>query len=1164
MRSIRSNLFVLPAAMLSAVLLATLLNADVPYPTCEDVGCEDPADFGAYLLLPPGTLPDDFDPAASSSWKYLPDSGMDVVGAWQISTGRPDVVIAVLDSGIRWRERELARKVALNTGEQPFPDGCVVYDCNGDGFVSVDDYTGVPDHNGNGLLDGQDLIREFSDGADDDGNGYTDDIAGWDFYEDDNDPDDDVDFGHGTGEGEDSVAEANNGSGMPGVAPSSLFLPLRVADSFIAVGSDFAQAVVYAVDRRVSVISEALGAISASPTSQAAIDYVYHRGIPLIASAADEESRHHNLPSGLEHTIWVNSIVHGDGVLVRETDQFDLLNGCTNYGGQAWVAISSNGCSSEATGRAGGLAALLVSQGKNLMDRGLLSPYPGLETPFSAEEVRQLLRQSAQDINHEGGLGDISMLALLSSLLSAPMQGLFFESIRFATQQDWDQYTGYGRPNTVRLLQVSEETLPPEADLSGSLRWFDTIDPSNTSSLPIRGSAAAVRSGGAFDYVVEVGCGVQPKVFSTIGNGSAGGPLRQAILANWKPALTAASCGFDPGAVIQDPDAHTVTVRLRVTDSRGNVGEDRRTVAIHSDPTLHMTPIFLGTSIEGSPALADVNMDNVLDIVYGASDGSVHVVKGDSGKEVFGFPVRTDPIPVHPSAAYASGEVPVPHEAIVGPTAVGDLDGDGGMEIVVASAEGKVYVFERHGRRRRGFPVSTNPAFSDPANRDSLNDTDPGILSGPTLADLDGEGVAPDLEIVVPALDGHLYVWNADGATRNGFPVRIADLSKVQVDPITGKATPLPGVDAHERAAKLIGSVAVGDLDGDGLPEIVATSNEEYGGEPDGFALESPLLKLLKLLASLLGFDDLVFDVGGRVYALHWDGNLHDGGPFRAGWPASVPLLAPGVLPTLGTGVPGAPALADLDGLGRLSVAIFGATGPVMILDPDGQPALGEIGGVPRALAADFPDGFPEIPTTTGSPDAPFFAALGSGAFGDLDGDGLPEYVAPTGGVRKLLDVAGAAEQGFADHQVVAWNPRDGSLLPAFPRPMDDTQFLSSPALADVDGDGRAEIVQGSGAYLLRAYREDGTEPADWPKFTHGWIIGSPTPGDVDGDGLIEWVAATREGRLYVWDTAAPATEEAILWQGFGHDRRNTQNLSSGVPMTSPPLQWRSRAGWRR
>ena len=66
-----------------------------------------------------------------------------------------------------------------------------------------------------------DLIRACSDGHDGygsagDGNGFVDDIAGWDFQDDDNDPFDDVDYGHGTGQAIDGTAEANNGGGFPG------------------------------------------------------------------------------------------------------------------------------------------------------------------------------------------------------------------------------------------------------------------------------------------------------------------------------------------------------------------------------------------------------------------------------------------------------------------------------------------------------------------------------------------------------------------------------------------------------------------------------------------------------------------------------------------------------------------------------------------------------------------------------------------------------------------------------------------------------------------------------------------------------------------------------------------------------------------------------------
>jgi hypothetical protein len=1148
----------LVASMIAAAA-APAAFAEVPYPKCQAPGCTDPSRYSSYLFLPPGVLPNDFDPKSSDFWKFNPGTGMNIVGAWQRTTGRPDVVVAVLDSGIRWNASQLAKATALNTGELPLPPGCTEYDCNDDGVVNVEDYPmgpspQVPDANGNGFLDGQDLIRRYQDSVDDDGNGFVDDIAGWDFYQNDNDPSDDVEYGHGTGEASDQVEEANDSGGFPGVAPSSRFMPCRVADSFVAIDTDFAQAVIYAVDRHVSVISEALGAITASMGSQHAIDYAYRRGIPIIASAADEQSRHHNYPANFEHTLWVNSIRNGDGTFVEEKTDYTVQNGCTNHGGRAWAAISSTSCSSEATGRSGGIALLLVSHGRNLMDRGLLAPYPGNDAthPFSAEEVRQLFRASATDVDHSAN-PFLTVNNLLGFFLSAPDLDLYFESSQFGTQAGWDEFTGYGRPDVAQLLDLAATAIPPEADLSGSLRWFDTIDPVRTPNVPVVGTAAAMRTGGAFNYVVEVGCGVQPTSFTTIGGAFSVTKRTKAALASWSPAATAAACGFDPTQPIEDPDAHTVTLRLRVIDTQGRLGEDRRTVAIHSDPTLHFAPKFLGASGEGSPALADVDRDGILEIVYGTTDGLVHVLRGATGAELPGFPAQTDLLPVHASPAYLSGEVPPPREAILAPVAADDIDGDGHVEIVAASTEGRLYVFDDHGRRRPGFPVATNPAFSLPANRDPYNDADPAIVSAPTLADLDGPGGNPDLEILHGGWDGHLYAWRADGTPVAGFPVRLGDRSQLDIDPVSGKATLKSGSKAKERLTKILSSPAVGDLDRDGFPEIVLGTNEEYGGEANGFFAASKLLKqLTQLSANGLDVGDFALDTGARVYTVHHDGNLHAGGPFRAGWPVKVPMIVGGLLPTVAAGVPGAPALADLDGSGKLTVAIFGAVGPVLLLDADGNPTLGRTLGVPNVLAVDFPNSFPDVPGTAGSPDAPFFGALGSGAFGDLDGDGKPEYVAPTGGIRTLIDIAAPGSQEFGDHQVSAWNPRTGAVLPAFPRVVDDMQFLSSPGLADVDGDGHADVLQGSGGYLVRAYRSDGTTPAGWPKFTHGWIIPSPTAGDVDGDGKIEIVAATREGNLYVWDTPAPATDAAIPWQGFGRDRRNSGNLSSGVsPMAT-------------
>ena len=71
--------------------------------------------------------------------------GPSVDKAWQVTTGRPDVVLAILDSGIEWRDAgamgDLAAKVHLNAAELPLPESTTNgYDRNADGVFNVRDY----------------------------------------------------------------------------------------------------------------------------------------------------------------------------------------------------------------------------------------------------------------------------------------------------------------------------------------------------------------------------------------------------------------------------------------------------------------------------------------------------------------------------------------------------------------------------------------------------------------------------------------------------------------------------------------------------------------------------------------------------------------------------------------------------------------------------------------------------------------------------------------------------------------------------------------------------------------------------------------------------------------------------------------------------------------
>jgi hypothetical protein len=125
--------------------------------------------------------------------------------------------------------------------------------------------------------------------------------------------------------------------------------------------------------------------------------------------------------------------------------------------------------------------------------------------------------------------------------------------------------------------------------------------------------------------------------------------------------------------------------------------------------------------------------------------------------------------------------------------------------------------------------------------------------------------------------------------------------------------------------------------------------------------------------------------------------------------------------------------------------------------------------------------------------------------------------------------------------------------LSGFPRIMEDMQFFLNPAVADLDGDGLPEAINGSAGHILHAFDHRGREPEGWPKDTGQWILGSPAVGDADGDGFLEVWTATRDGHLFAWRTTAEAAKAYRSWTGFHHDPRNTGNCHTEL-RTYPPL----------
>ncbi len=283
-------------------------------------------------------------------------AGFNASGAWKAERGRPDAVVAILDDGIDWSRRGLRDQIHLNTGELPYPErsdgsSCAAYDCNGDGVVNVEDYAEDPRvslswagrRGPAGLITAQDLIHAFGDckidegshlleecvpGAhfDNDGNGFANDIAGWNFFDNNNEPADlssyFAAYHHGTDRALDAAEQGNDGEGSIGVCPKCQIMPVRTWDTFVSDGNDFALGMVYATDNGAKVIEGANGSLYHSAFAEAASQYAYEHGAVQIYSGDDLNTADHNYPGDYGHAMLIQGSVNDTEGLGEESSQW--------------------------------------------------------------------------------------------------------------------------------------------------------------------------------------------------------------------------------------------------------------------------------------------------------------------------------------------------------------------------------------------------------------------------------------------------------------------------------------------------------------------------------------------------------------------------------------------------------------------------------------------------------------------------------------------------------------------------------------------------------------------------------------------------------------------------------------------------------------------------
>ncbi|MEZ4389317.1 MAG: FG-GAP-like repeat-containing protein [Candidatus Krumholzibacteriia bacterium] len=384
--------------------------------------------------------------------------------------------------------------------------------------------------------------------------------------------------------------------------------------------------------------------------------------------------------------------------------------------------------------------------------------------------------------------------------------------------------------------------------------------------------------------------------------------------------------------------------------------------------------------------------------------------------------------------------------------ALADLDGEPGLEIIVSERIGqpRIIVYKADGSILPGWPRNMQSSWN---------------WSTPSVGDVDGDG---GMEVVVNDLGGRLFVWHADGT----------ELVDGDNNPATN------GVFIDRPDSWTLSSPALYDLDGDGACEMI--------------------------------FGTRVYTGDNALLAYRYDGTQAAGFPVSTGYDN---ILC-------------SPAVADLDRDGEREVIFFTTANKLYAVRANGAAYPG------------FPVSYPLVYDDSAGP---------SPAVGNFDGDPAFEILWPVnaGSFRMDLlaidtDVAG----GTSGHIMPGWPVQ----LPA--------NSEGSPVVGDLDGDGLSDVVQPIGSDetetpdLIMAFNHRGEGLPGFPIALGGHCRSTPVICDLDGDGDTDLVYGSWDLELHVWDLPAGYDPTTIPWPTFqGTAQRNglaVQTSVTAVPEDLP------------
>ena len=382
-----------------------------------------------------------------------------------------------------------------------------------------------------------------------------------------------------------------------------------------------------------------------------------------------------------------------------------------------------------------------------------------------------------------------------------------------------------------------------------------------------------------------------------------------------------------------------------------------------------------------------------------------------------------------------------------------DVDGAAGEELISVTGDRKVAAY------KWGGGTVANPVFTLLRTYDTGVGA-PEFHTTPLVTTIPGIGKV----VFAGGLDGRVFAWNAaTGALLPGWP------STVDV--------PDSLYPQGNQPNKILGHLAAGDLDGDNVPEIVATSYNQHvtalrfdGSVMWRFANDDSVLSGVAIGdIDRDGHNDVVFggdasqnafyDAGGSITALTGEG--------RRKWVKHINQIGQS-----------SPVLVDINGDGKLE--IFAGSG-INFTNLNGVPFPGN---AVYGLDSNGND-LPGWPYSTGA-NTSDFRTPSPPAVADLNGDGIPEIV--------VGDYSGQI------HAIRA----NGTLLwkvQAYNAPL-----FAAPVIADIDGDNDLDVVQLSNSQI-KAFNGL-TGAATWNNFVDDGnvrqYINSPTVGQFKGNGTTQ------------------------------------------------------------